>query len=174
MMKLSLVMVVLLLPAVLAAQSAPKLRYPKTRTVEQVDDYFGTKISDPFRWLEDDNSPETKAWVEAQNKVTFGYLESIPERAAIEKRLTELWNYERFSAPTRVGPWYVWSRNSGLQNQSVLYRARGLDAVPEVLIDPNTLSKDGTVALSGGSITDDGTLMAWATASGGSDWNEWH
>ena len=173
-MKLALIaLVLLLLPALLAAQQSPRIEYPKTRAVDQVDDYFGTKVHDPYRWLEDDNSPETKAWVEAQNKVTFAYLEAIPERRAIEKRLTELWNYERYGLPSKEGPWYVFARNSGLQNQAVVYRAKGLEAPPEVLIDPNTLSQDGTVALGSTSFSDDGAQMAWSSASGGSDWIEW-
>jgi prolyl oligopeptidase len=171
-MRLVPLAVALALPVALAAQSS-RLEYPKTRTVEQVDDYFGTKVADPYRWLEDDNSPETKAWVEEQNKLTFAYLEAIPQREAIRKRLTELWNYERFGLPTKQGPWYVYSRNGGLQNQSVLYRARSLDAEPEVLLDPNTLSADGTVALAGTAFSDDGSRLAWGTASGGSDWVEW-
>ncbi len=172
-MRLTQLLVLLLLPALLAAQSRARLEYPKTRQVEQIDDYFGTKVSDPYRWLEDDDSAETKAWVAAQNAVTFAYLERIPERKAIEKRLTELWNYERYGLPTKEGAFYVYAHNSGLQNQAVLYRARGLDATPELLLDPNTLSPDGTVALAGASFSDDGTLLAWASASGGSDWIEW-
>jgi prolyl oligopeptidase len=172
-MKRSWLSALLLLPALVAAQSGPTLPYPKTRAVDQVDDYFGTKVVDPYRWLEDDTSAETKAWVEAQNAVTFAYLEAIPERRAIETRLTELWNYERFGPPAKEGPWYVYTRNSGLQNQSVLYRASALDATPEVLLDPNTLSADGTIALAGASYSDDGSRLAWASASGGSDWVEW-
>jgi len=172
-MKRSWLLALLLLPALVAAQSGPTLQYPKTRAVDQVDDYFGTKVKDPYRWLEDDNSAETKAWVEAQNAVTFAYLAAIPERRAIESRLTELWNYERFGPPAKEGPWYVYTRNSGLQNQPVLYRASALDATPEVLLDPNTLSADGTVALAGASYSDDGSRLAWASASGGSDWVEW-
>jgi prolyl oligopeptidase len=149
--------------------------YPTTRQADVVDDYFGTKVKDPYRWLEDDNSPETKAWVEAQNAVTFAFLESIPERAAIRERLTELWDYERYGLPSREGPWYVFSRNDGLQNQSVMYRTKALEAAPEVLLDPNTLSEDGTVALAPGgtAFTDDGRYLAWATSSGGSDWRTW-
>ena len=173
-MKMSLLLLVLLAPPLLAAQSGPRPAYPRTRQVDQVDDYFGTTVKDPYRWLEDDNSPETKAWVEAQNKVTFAYLEAIPERKRIEKRLTELWDYQRFGLPSKEGPWYVWSHNSGLQNQAVLFRASGLDAQAELLLDPNTLSKDGTVALGGTSFSDDGSLMAWSTAEGGSDWIDWH
>jgi len=162
-----------LLPALLAAQSAQMLHYPETRRGGQVDDYFGTKVADPYRWLEDDTSAETKAWVEAQNAVTFGWLEAIPEREAIRKRLTELWNYERYGLPSREGELYVFTRNDGLQNQSVLYRAPGLDAAPEVLLDPNALSADGTVALTGADFSHDGRYLAYATSSGGSDWKEW-
>ncbi len=169
----SLAALLCVVPVVAVAQTV-RPDYPKTRRVEQVDDYFGTRVADPYRWLEDDNSPETKAWVEAQNKVTFAYLEAIPERKAIEKRLTELWDYERYGLPSKEGPWYVFSRNSGLQNQAVVYRAKGLDAAPDVLIDPNTLSQDGTVALGTTSFSDDGARMAWSSASGGSDWIEWH
>ena len=140
-----------------------------------VDAYFGAKVKDPYRWLEDDNSPETKTWVEAQNEVTFAFLESIPERGAIRKRLTELWEYERYGLPSREGPWYVFGRNEGLQNQPVIYRAKDLEADPEVLLDPNTLSEDGKVALAEGgtAFTDDGRFLAWAASSGGSDWRTW-
>jgi prolyl oligopeptidase len=158
----------------LAAQTPTLLPYPKTKAADVVDDYFGTKVPDPYRWLEDDNSAETKAWVEAQNKVTFAYLESIPERSQIQNRLTALWNYERFGSPSRRGPWYFFSRNTGLQRQSVLYKTRSLSAAPEVLLDPNTLSKDGTVALTGAAFTEDGARLAYGLAAAGSDWNEWH
>jgi prolyl oligopeptidase len=151
------------------------LDYPTTRRGDVVDDYFGTKVADPYRWLEDDNSPETKAWVEAQNRLTFGWLEQVPERESIRRRVTELWDHERFGLPSREGPWTVFSRNDGLQNQAVIYRARGLEAPPEVLLDPNTLSEEGTVALAEGgtAFSDDGRHLAWATASGGSDWRTW-
>ncbi len=173
-MKTPLLLLLVLMPLLLAAASRAGLEYPKTRQVDQVDDYFGTKVHDPYRWLEDDESAETKAWVAAENAVTFKYLAEIRERKPIEKRLTELWSYERFGLPSKQGAFYVYSRNSGLQNQAVLYRARGLDATPEVLLDPNTLSQDGTVALQGASFSDDGRLLAWASASAGSDWIEWH
>jgi prolyl oligopeptidase len=164
----------LLLPPVLvAAQSAHQLEYPTTRAVDQVDDYFGTRVKDPYRWLEDDNSAETRAWVEAQNALTFAYLGRIPERKTLEARLTRLWDHERYGLPSQEGPWLVYSRNRGLQNQAVLHRAKGEDAEPEVLLDPNTLSADGTVALGGASFSDDGSRLAWAASSGGSDWREW-
>src|SRR5204862_130014 len=144
-----------------------------TRHVDQVDDYHGTKVADPFRWLEDDNSAETKAWVEAQNKVTFGYLDQIPERKAIKERLTKLWNYERYGVPFKEGGRYFFTKNDGLQNQSVLFTMASLDAQPTVLLDPNKLSADGTVALANYAISNDGNLMAYALATAGSDWLEW-
>ena len=150
-----------------------KINYPTTRRVEQTDDYFGTKVADPYRWLEDDNSAETKAWVEAQNKITFDYLNQIPERAKIKARLTELWNYEKYSAPFKRGSKYFYYKNDGLQNQSVLYVADSPTDKGRVLFDPNKLSTDGTVALSGLSISDDGKLMAYGLAGAGSDWQEW-
>ena len=151
-----------------------KIEYPKTKKVEQVDDYHGTKVSDPYRWLEDDNSAETKAWVEAQNKVTFGYLNTIPERAMLKKRLTELWDYEKYSAPFKEGDKYFYYKNDGLQNQAVLYVAESVTDKGRVLLDPNKLSADGTVALSGISLSDDGKILAYGLAASGSDWQEWH
>jgi prolyl oligopeptidase len=156
-----------------AAQSAP-LTYPQARRSDQVDDYHGTKVADPYRWLEDTDSPETHAWVEAENKLTFGYLEQIPYRQAIRDRLTKLWNYERFTTPSQFGGRYFFQHNNGLQNQNVLLVAESLNAEPRVLLDPNTLSADGTVALAGEAISDDGKLMAYAIATSGSDWTEWH
>jgi len=151
----------------------PKIHYPVTATTNQVDVYHGVAVKDPYRWLEDDNSAATKAWVEAENKVTFDYLASIPQRDAIKRRLTELWNYERYGVPFKRGPRYFFSKNDGLQNQSVLYTRPSLDAEASVLLDPNTLSTDGTVALSGYDITDDGKLMAYGLSTSGSDWQEW-
>jgi prolyl oligopeptidase len=150
-----------------------QIRYPETRKTDQADDYFGRTVADPYRWLEDDNSAETAAWVEAQNKVTFDYLAKIPAREPLKARLTTLWNFERYGTPSREGEFYIFARNDGLQNQSVVYRAKTLDAAPEVLIDPNTLSADGTVALADTAFTDDGRLMAYALAKSGSDWHEW-
>jgi prolyl oligopeptidase len=152
---------------------AARLNYPLTATVEQADDYHGTKVADPYRWLEDDHARATKEWVEAQNKVTFGYLEGIPYREKIQERLTELWNYERYGVPFKEGGRYFLTKNDGLQNQSVLYTMTRLDEGPRVLLDPNKLSPDGTIALAGYSITDDGALMAYGTSAAGSDWNEW-
>ncbi len=146
--------------------------YPETRKDTVVDDYFGTKVPDPYRWLEDDNSEETKAWVDAQNKVTFEYLHKIPFRQKIIDRLTEVLNYERYSVPFKKAGKYFYFKNDGLQNQSVLYMQDNLNAEPEVLLDPNKLSDDGTVALANLAISKDGKYMAYSVARGGSDWNE--
>jgi prolyl oligopeptidase len=153
--------------------SAAKLTYPETRKIEHVDDYHGTKVADPYRWLEDDNAPDTKAWVEAQNKVTFGYLGQIPVRAAIKDRLTQLWNFERFGVPDKEGGKYFYWRNAGLQNQNVWYVMDSLSAEPKVLIDPNTLSKDGTVAVTDMDVTRDAKLLVYGVAASGSDWKEY-
>ncbi len=152
-----------------------KLTYPKTTTVDHFDDYHGTRVADPYIWLEQDvrKSKEVADWVAAENKVTFGYLESIPERASIKRRLTELWNYERYSAPHKVAGRYFYSKNDGLQNQSVLYVQESLHGEPRVLLDPNTWSRDGTVALAGLSISDDARHAAFAVAEAGSDWTTW-
>lgn len=152
-----------------------ELEYPKTKTVEQIDEYHGTKVADPYRWLEDDvrESKEVEQWVEAQNQVTDQYLKSIPERAAIEEHLTKLWNYEKFSAPFKAGGRYYFQKNDGLQNQYVLYMMDSLDAEPELLIDPNTWSKDGTVALAGMAFSDDGKYLAYGIQESGSDWRTW-
>jgi prolyl oligopeptidase len=151
----------------------PALTYPVTRKLDQVDNYHGTPIADPYRWLEDANSAETRSWVDAQNKVTQGYLAQIPQRAAIRQRLTELWNYERYTVPFKEGGRYFYSRNDGLQNQSVLYTMKSLADKPRVLLDPNTLAADGTVALAGAAVSPNGKLLAYGTAASGSDWNEW-
>ncbi len=147
--------------------------YPTAEKSDQADVYFGTKVPDPYRWLESNESSKTREWIDAQNKVTFAYLNSIPQREAIKKRLTALWNYEKFSAPGKEGGKYFYSRNDGLQNQSVLYWTNALEAQPTVLIDPNTLAKDGTVALAGTSVSEDGKLIAYGIADAGSDWNTW-
>jgi prolyl oligopeptidase len=161
----------------LAAPSCPAsdvgLVYPVTHKVEQTDNYHGTVIADPYRWLEDANSAETHAWVEAENAVTQTYLARIPERAAIKERLTKLWNYERYGVPFREGGRHFYSRNDGLQNQAVLYTMKTLKDTPRVLLDPNTLAADGTVALAGMAVSPDGKLLAYGTAASGSDWNEW-
>ena len=149
------------------------LKYPTTRHSDHVDDYQGVKISDPYRWLEDPDSDETTAWVKAQNKVTFGYLKKLSHRKAFQQRLTELWNYERFGLPRKRAANYFFTRNDGLQNQSVLYVSEGLGGKPRQLLDPNTLSEDGTVALAGWAPSENGKLLAYGLASAGSDWREW-
>jgi len=156
-----------------AQTAAPTLKYPVAAKGTQVDDYHGVKIADPYRWLEDTDSPETKAWVEAENAVTFGYLNGIPERAAIRNRLTQLWNYARYGAPTKSGGRYFQYQNTGLQNQSVLFVRDG-NSGWRVLVDPNMLSADGTVALSGTEPSPDGHQLAYATSASGSDWQEIH
>lgn len=161
---------------VLAQGSKPqnrKIDYPESKKVDQVDDYHGTKVMDPYRWLENADAENTKTWVEAQNKVTFAYLNEIPAREQLKQRLTKLWNYERYGTPFSEGGRYFYSKNNGLQNQSVLYTAESLSAEPRLLLDPNTLSTDGTVALSGLSISEDGKLMAYGLSTAGSDWQEW-
>lgn len=147
--------------------------YPETRRCEQVDVYHGVSVADPYRWLEELDSEETRRWVEAQNHITFQYLTSIPERAAILKRLTELWNFERFGLPVKRGGKYFYTRNDGLQNQSILYVADSLDAQPRMLFDPNTLAADGTVALRDWVVSHDGRWVALGLAAAGSDWQEW-
>ena len=149
------------------------LVYPASTQVNQVDDYNGTKVADPYRWLEDPDSKETKSWIEAENEVTFGYLGEIPAREQIKQRLTQLWDYEKFGIPFKEGDRYFYFKNDGLQNQSVLYTLTALDAAPKVLLDPNKLSEDGTVALSGMAISEDGKLMAYGLSTSGSDWQEW-
>jgi prolyl oligopeptidase len=170
----ALILFALLVMTLLSAAQTSPLVYPQARRSDQVDDYHGTKVADAYRWLEDTDSAETKAWVEAEDKLTFSYLEQIPYRQAIHDRLTKLWNYERFSVPGQEGGRYFFQHNNGLQNQNVLLVAESLNAEPRVLLDPNTFSSDGTVALAGAAISDDGKLMAYAVASSGSDWTEWH
>ena len=148
-------------------------RYPDARKGDQVDDYHGTKVADPYRWLEDPDSPESRAWIEAENKITFDFLGTIPQRDAIKKRITELWDYEKFGVPFKQKERYFISRNSGLQNQSVLYVASDLKEKPRELLDPNKLAKDGTIALGGLAISDDAKLMAYGLAASGSDWQTW-
>jgi prolyl oligopeptidase len=149
------------------------LPYPDAPRVDQVDDYFGTLVADPYRWLEDVDSPQTRQWIDAQNALTESVLETVPLRAAIRARLTEVWDYERRGVPERAGDLYAYFRNTGLQNQAVLYVTRDLAEPGRVLLDPNTLSPDGTVALSNTSFSVDGTRLAYSVSASGSDWQEW-
>lgn len=147
--------------------------YPEPPKSEQADDYHGTKVADPYRALENLDAETTKKWIEAENKLTFDYLAAIPERKKINEKLTALWNYEKYTIPFREGGRYFFSKNTGLQNQNVFFTSPKLPDQGKVLIDPNTLSKDGTVALSGMDITEDGKLLAYGIAVAGSDWQEW-
>jgi prolyl oligopeptidase len=146
------------------------LPYPQARKSDQVDDLHGSKVADPYRWLEDADAPETRGWIEAENKLTFGFLEKVPARHRIKARLTKLWNFERYASVSKDGARYFLSRNDGLQNQNVLYTMKTLDATPTVLLDPNTLSKDGTVAVDGYRVSEDGKYLAYSISDGGSDW----
>ncbi|MBD2568009.1 prolyl oligopeptidase family serine peptidase [Anabaena lutea] len=155
------------------SDSKKPLSYPNTNKSNQVDDYHGTVVADPYRALEDPDSEDTKAWVEAQNQVTFDYLNEIPAREKIKQRLTKLWDYEKYGIPFKEGETYFYFKNDGLQNQSVLYTLPCLEAEPRVLLDPNKLSEDGTVALSGIAISENGKLLAYGLSTSGSDWQEW-
>ncbi|TVQ16874.1 MAG: S9 family peptidase [Bacteroidetes bacterium] len=148
------------------------LQYPETRMDDIADTYFGIEVADPYRWLEDDNSAETKAWVTAQNEVTFGYLENIPFRSKINDRLTDLWNYERYSTPWKKGDYYFYYKNDGMQNQSVLYVREGLEGESRVLLDPNAMSEEGIISIGRLGISNDSKYLAYSTSKGGSDWNE--
>lgn len=149
-----------------------KITYPLTKKVEQVDDYFGTSVPDPYRWLEDDNSEETRKWVEEQNRVTFAYLEKIPYREKIRQRIKDINNYPRMSQPIRAGEYYFFYKNDGLQNQSVIYIQKGLEGQPEVFIDPNQLSPDGTVRIGLAGFSNDFRYVAISRSEAGSDWSE--
>jgi prolyl oligopeptidase len=155
--------------------------YPTSAQVNQVDDYHGTSVADPYRWLENPDSPESRAWIEAQNKLTMGFLAEIPARDRLKDRLTKLWNYEKYSIPFKQGDQpqtdssqrYFYFKNNGLQNQSVLYTLKALTDEPRLLLDPNTLSADGTVALGGLSVSENGNLLAYGLSTSGSDWQTW-
>lgn len=161
--------------------SKKSITYPSSQKSNQVDNYHGTLVADSYRWLEDPDSEETRAWIEAQNQITFGYLSEIPAREKIKQRLTKLWDYEKYGIPFKEGESlrdgsterYFYFKNDGLQNQSVLYTLKNLEDQPKVLLDPNQLSEDGTVALSGLSISEDGKLLAYGLSTSGSDWQEW-
>ena len=155
------------------SNSKQPLTYPTISKSDQIDNYHGTAVADPYRALEDPDTEETKAWVEAQNQVTFSYLNEIPAREKIKQRLTKLWDYEKYGTPFKEGENYFYFKNDGLQNQSVLYTLPTLESEPRILLDPNKLSADGTVALSGISISENGQLLAYGLSSSGSDWQEW-
>lgn len=167
-MKKILFVLLWFVPVFLQAQ----LKYPETKKEIVVDDYNGVKVEDPYRWLEDDNSAQTKEWVERENAVTFDYLSKISFRDRVQRRLEELWNYPKYSSPFKKGEYYYFFKNDGLQNQSVMYRQKGLDGKPEIFLDPNTLSKEGIAALGGTSFSKSGKYFAYSIAVAGSDWQE--
>ena len=166
-------LILCLITAGITQQMIKPNNYPPARKSDQVDDYHGVKIADPYRWLGDLDSEETRNWVEAENKLSFGYLAAIPQRTMLKERLTKLWNYEKYGIPFKEGNRYFYTRNSGLQNQAVLYTVTSLDAQPQLVLDPNTLSADGTVALSGLQVSPDGKFIAYSLSASGSDWQEW-
>ncbi|MDA3781345.1 MAG: prolyl oligopeptidase family serine peptidase [Bacteroidales bacterium] len=164
--------ILLILFIVVGIVSCNNIKYPDTEKGNQTDVYFGTEVKDPYRWLENDTSQQTKDWVRAENKVTFNYLAKIPFRDDIKNRLNELWDYTKVSTPFKSGGYYFFFKNEGLQNQSIMYIQEDLDSTPRVILDPNKFSDDGTVSLAGHSISKDGKYLAYSLASGGSDWRE--
>jgi prolyl oligopeptidase len=168
----SLILTGILLDGAAGAAAAQRPEYPPARKSDVVDDYHGTRVADPYRWLEDPDAPETRAWIEAENRLTERYLAEIPQREAIRQRLTALWNYPKYGTPFHKAGRYFFFRNDGLQNQAVLYKQAALAAEPEVLLDPNLLAEDGTVALSTLAVSEDGRLLAYGTSASGSDWEE--
>ncbi|MBN2236388.1 MAG: S9 family peptidase [Bacteroidales bacterium] len=172
MKKFMLYSVLIGLISVSCDQKNERPNYPVTMKGDVVDTYFGTEVTDPYRWLEDDNSAETEAWVNAQNELTFGYLDKIPFRDGIKNRLKEIWDYPKYGLPYQRGNYWYFSKNDGLQQQAVVYQMDALDGEPRVFLDPNTLSEDGTVALSGLTFSKDGKYAAYSVSSGGSDWRE--
>lgn len=154
--------------------NAQKMMYPQTRKTDTVDTYFGTKISDPYRWLEDDKSAETADWVKAQNGITFDYLNKIPYRNKVKERLTQIWNFERYTPLSKKGKYYFFYKNNGIQNQSVLYYQEGLKGEAKVLLDPNLLAEDGTISLGSAKVSKDGKYLAYTINKAGSDWSEIH
>ena len=172
-MKQKVFLIILLIAIIGVSCNNNKLNYPETNKVDQVDEYFGVTVEDPYRWLEDDRSPETEAWVKAQNELTYSYLAEIPYREKIKDRLEQLWNFETMQSPVQVGEKLFYFKNNGLQNQDVLYIQENKDAEPEILIDPNALSENGTVAMSSNiAISNCGKYLAYQIAAGGSDWHE--
>jgi prolyl oligopeptidase len=168
------VLILIIVSTILSSCSGPsekKLTYPVSKKTEVKDNYFGTEVSDPYRWMEDDRSDETASWVAEQNKVTFGYLETIPYREEIKKRLEKMWNYEKFTAPYKKGDYTYFSRNDGLQNQYVLYRQKDNEE-PEVFLDPNKFSADGTTSLGEIEFSSDGSKVSYSISEGGSDWRK--
>ena len=150
--------------------TTPRFSYPATQKVDQVDNYHGTLVADPYRWLEDENSTDVQKWIQDQNQLTFDYLDSLPTREAVRERITELWNYSRRSLPVQRNGTYFYSSNDGLQNQPIFYRQISSDADPEVILDPNSFSEDGTIALTFVKISRNARYVGYGIADGGSDW----
>jgi prolyl oligopeptidase len=171
---LALVTAATLCTCVFSAMAEHPWKYPQARVESVTDTYHGVTVADPYRWLENPDAPESRTWIDAQVALTSSYIAGVPQRAAIEQRITQLWNFERYGAPSKQGGKYVWSYNSGLQNQGVLFVADSLNDAGRVLLDPNTLKADGTMALAGIAITDDAKYMAYGVAEAGSDWNTWY
>jgi prolyl oligopeptidase len=174
-----LIMTTVLAAVLISCKQEPKkesisVTYPQTKKVDTVDTYFGVEVKDPYRWLEDDQSAETKAWVKEENKVTYGYLDKIPFREALKKRLSDIWNYEKVGAPFHEGNYTYFYKNDGLQNQYVIYRYKTDDdpSTAEVFIDPNTFKEDGTISLGSVSFSKDGSKLAYSISTGGSDWRK--
>ena len=165
-------LLVLIIVSVSLSGYAQKLVYPEARKVDHTDEYFGTKVADPYRWMEDDKSEEIKDWVKKENEVTFSYLDKIPFRDKIRARLNEVWNYPKYTAPNKAGDYYFFYKNDGLQNQSILYIQNGIDGTPELFLDPNKLSEDGTSSISTTSVSKDAKYFVYGVSKAGSDWNE--
>ncbi|MES2779146.1 MAG: S9 family peptidase, partial [Bacteroidota bacterium] len=156
----------------MAQQKNETLPYPDARKGSFTDEYFGRKVNDPYRWLENDTAAEVESWVQKENKITHAYLEHIPFRNRIKQRLTEIWNFPKYSSPFKEGEWYYFFKNSGLENQSILYRQKGLNGEPEMFLNPNKLSEDGTASLASITFSKDHKYCAVGIAQSGSDWNE--
>ena len=167
-------LILLCIPTGWAQGSGPGLTYPEARRDSTVNDYSGTKVPAPYQWMEDLNDPALAKWVEEENQLTFSYLDKIPERPWMKQRLTELWNYEKVDVPVIEGSKLFFTKNSGLQNQAVVYEADSLHAEPRMILDPNSLSPDGSVALLGFAPSHDGNYLANALSQGGSDWQSIH
>src|ERR1700692_756972 len=161
----------LMLGSIAPVAVSQPLEYPKARRGDVIDDYFGTKVPDPYRWLEDTDSPETAAWVKAENLLTSAFMEKMSDRAAFREELTKLLNYPRYTVPDYEGHRYLYRKNDGLQNQSVIYTQKNLSEAPRVLLDPNQLASDGTMAVTSTTVSDDSRLLAYGVAASGSDWN---
>lgn len=171
--KTIIILLIISLLTVFSCSEKPSIKYPVTKKTDQVDDYFGTKVAAPYRWLEDMKSKETAQWVQAQKKVTDDYLAGIPFRDKLRERLTGIWNYEKYSAPAKEGEYYIFWKNDGLQEHFVVYIQKGLDGKPDVLLDPNTFSKDGSISLAGLAFSNDQKYFSYGISRSGSDWREY-